>query len=243
MLYRNWKRRRGDRRHQGGAGHDQAKKKTTCKHYGSLKAVPGFYYDCQLMTEMIPFMLAVLGLLATPGPTNTLMAAAGAQRGIGRSLPLLAGELGGYFIAITVWTELVGALAAGQPLVPVVAKLIAAGFLIWSSWKLWTNAGRADLAQRGITLGGVFATTLINPKALVFAFAIFPHLGLAERLPYLAVFAVLVVGTAIGWMALGTIAARTSAGLLTSSRVERITAVALGVFAIVLAVQTVQGMF
>lgn len=191
---------------------------------------------------MLPFILAVLALLATPGPTNTLMAASGAQRGVARSLTLLAGELGGYLLAITLWTELVGAAGASQPLVPVMAKFIAAAFLLWSAWKLWANAGGADMAQRGITLGRVFFTTLVNPKALVFAFAIFPHVGFVERLPYLGVFGILVIGTAIGWMALGAVAARTSAGLLTSSRVERFTAVALAVFATLLAVQTVQGL-
>lgn len=194
------------------------------------------------MNDLLPFVLAVLALLATPGPTNTLMAAAGAQRGVTRSLPLLAGELGGYFIAITLWIELIGAAAASQPLVPVIAKFIAAAFLLWSAWKLWANAGHADLAQRGITLGRVFATTLINPKALVFAFAIFPHVGFVARLPYLGIFAGLVVATAVAWMTLGTLAASSSAGLLTSSRVERITAVALAVFATMLVAQTVQGL-
>lgn len=194
------------------------------------------------MSHVLPFVLAVLALLATPGPTNTLMAAAGAQRGVVRSLPLLAGELGGYFIAITVWIELIGAAAAGQPLVPVIAKFVAAAFLLWSGWKLWRNAGQADLAQRGITLGRVFSTTLINPKGLVFAFAIFPQVGFVARLPFLGLFAALVIATAIGWAALGMVAARSSAGLLTSSRVERITAVALAVFAMLLAVQTAQGM-
>lgn len=194
------------------------------------------------MNDLLPFVAAVLALLATPGPTNTLMAAAGAQRGVGRSVPLLAGELGGYVIAITLWIELVGAVAAGQPLVPVIAKLVAAGFLVWSAWKLWANAGHADLAQRGISLERVFATTLINPKGLVFAFAIFPNVGFLARLPYFGVFAALVIATAVGWMTLGAVAARSSAGLLTSSRVERITAIALAVFAMLLAVQTVQGL-
>lgn len=192
------------------------------------------------MSDLLPFVLAVLALLATPGPTNTLMAAAGAQRGVAPSLPLLLGELGGYLVAITAWIELVGAAAATQPLVPVIAKFLAAAFLLLSAWKLWLNAGHADLAQRGISLGRVFGTTLVNPKALVFAFAIFPHVGLVARLPYLGVFGALVVGTAIGWMALGALAARSSAGLLTSSRVERITALAIAVFAFVLVVQTAQ---
>jgi len=194
------------------------------------------------MSDVLPFVFAVLALLATPGPTNTLMAASGAQRGVRRSLPLLVGELGGYLIAITLWTELVGAAAASQPLVPVLAKFIAAAFLLWSGWKLWANAGAADLAQRGITLARVFSTTLVNPKALVFAFAIFPHVGFVARLPYLGVFAALVIGTAVCWMALGVVAARSSAGLLTSSRVERITAVALAVFATILVIQTVQSL-
>lgn len=194
------------------------------------------------MSELLPFVFAVLGLLATPGPTNTLMAASGAQRGVLVSLPLLAGELAGYLIAITAWIELVGAAGASQPLVPIIAKLVAVAFLIWSAWKLWSSAGAADLAQRGITLARVFSTTLVNPKALVFAFAIFPHVGFVDRLPYLGLFAVLVVGTAIAWMALGLVAARSSAGLLTSSRVERATAIALAVFATLLAVQTIDSL-
>jgi threonine/homoserine/homoserine lactone efflux protein len=194
------------------------------------------------VSGLTPFILAVLALLAVPGPTNTLMAAAGASRGVVRSLPFLAGELGGYFIAITVWTEIVGAAATTQPLVPVVAKFIAAAFLLWSAWKLWSNARRGDLPQRGITLSRVFATTLINPKGLVFAFAIFPQVGFVARLPYLGAFAVLVVATAIGWMTLGAVLAKSSRGWLTSSRVERVTAVALAVFAMLLAAQTAQGM-
>ena len=190
------------------------------------------------MSGWTAFILAVLGLLATPGPTNTLMAASGAQRGVRRSLHLLLGELGGYAIAITVWIEIVGAVAAREPMVAVIAKLVAVAFLLWSAWKLWRNAGQADLAARGITLGRVFVTTLLNPKALVFAFAIFPGVGFVERLPYDAVFAALVVGTAIGWMGLGALAQRGAAGWLTSARVEQITAVALAVFGAVLAVQT-----
>lgn len=194
------------------------------------------------MSDQLPFILGVLALLATPGPTNTLMAAAGAQRGVSRALPLIAGELFGYFIAIMAWTELVGAASASRPWVPVAAKLIASAFLVWSAWKLWRNAGQGDLAQRGIGVGQVFATTLINPKALVFAFAIFPPASFVERLPYLGIFAGLVAATALGWMTLGMMAARRSAGLLTNALVERTTAVALAIFATLLVVSTFESL-
>jgi threonine/homoserine/homoserine lactone efflux protein len=193
------------------------------------------------MNAALPFIVAVLGLLAVPGPTNTLMAAAGAANGVARSLRLLIGELGGYVIAITVWTELVGAAAAQQPMIAVAAKLLAAAFLLWSAYRLWSRAGTHP-AGGSITLQRVFTTTLINPKGLVFAFAIFPPVGFVVRLPYLGVFAVLVVVTAIGWQTLGAAAALSSRGLFTAARVERVCAIVLAVFAIVLIVQTVQGL-
>ena len=189
------------------------------------------------MIDLTGFALAALTLLALPGPTNMLLAAIGASRGMMRALPQLACVLAGYVIAISFWAEIVGAAAVGQPLVPVVAKLVAAAFLVWSGWKLWSGAGQTDRRQRGITLWQVFTTTLVNPKGLVFAFGIFPQVGFVGRVPYLGVFAALVVVTAIGWMGLGRVAARSSRGWLTSARVERVTAVVLVGFAAVLVVQ------
>ena len=191
---------------------------------------------------MLPFVLAVLGLLAVPGPTNTLMAAAGAASGVRRSLPLLIGELGGYVIAITAWTELVGAAATTQPMIGVAAKLIAAAFLLWSGYKLWIAAGTIRASGSAITLRRVFTTTLINPKGLVFALAIFPPVSFVARLPYLGVFAILVVLTAIGWQTLGAAAALSARGLITVTRVEQVCAIVLAVFAIVLIVQMAQGL-
>lgn len=194
------------------------------------------------MNDLVPFVLAALTLLALPGPTNMLMAAVGASGGFARAVPQVVAVLAGYFLAIMFWSEVVGAAATNQPMVPVAAKFVAAAFLIWSGWKLWSAAGRADLERHGITLSRVFATTLVNPKGLVFALAIFPQVGFGERVPYLGVFAVLVVGTAIGWMVLGMMAAKSSRGWLTSARVERVTSVVLAVFAVVLVGQTVEGM-
>ncbi|MFY8031875.1 MAG: hypothetical protein ACOVO5_08585 [Devosia sp.] len=47
------------------------------------------------MTDPLLFLAAVLTLLGTPGPTNTLLATAGATAGVRRSLPRLLGVLGG----------------------------------------------------------------------------------------------------------------------------------------------------
>jgi len=52
------------------------------------------------MTDPILFAFAVIAILATPGPTNALLATAGAANGLRRSLPLVPAELAGYVIAI-----------------------------------------------------------------------------------------------------------------------------------------------
>ena len=105
------------------------------------------------MIDLTGFALAALTLLALPGPTNMLLAAIGASRGMMRALPQLACVLAGYVIAISFWAEIVGAAAVGQPLVPVVAKLVAAAFLVWSGWKLWSGAGQTEHHSLAPSLG------------------------------------------------------------------------------------------
>src|SRR5271166_5453528 len=66
--------------------------------------------------DSLTFAAAALSLLATPGPTNTLLATSGAEVGLRRSLPLLGAELGGYLLAILLLRALIGPLMAANPL-------------------------------------------------------------------------------------------------------------------------------
>ena len=81
------------------------------------------------MTDPILFILAVLTLLGTPGPTNTLLATSGATVGVKWSLMLLAGELSGYLIAILAIRIVLGPIIHAYPLVGIALKIAVVAYL------------------------------------------------------------------------------------------------------------------
>jgi threonine/homoserine/homoserine lactone efflux protein len=188
------------------------------------------------MSSVASFVLAVLALLVVPGPTNTLLAASGAAVGMRKSLKLLPMELGGYLIAIALWGHVIGPLVSSYSVFPTVSKLLASLYLVWSAIQLWRHADASLTDSGGLASPRrVFVTTLLNPKALIFALVIFPQTGLSGQAPYASVFAVIVVAIACGWIFAGTLLARSSRGVATPGMVSRIAAMALGLFAVLLA--------
>jgi threonine/homoserine/homoserine lactone efflux protein len=154
------------------------------------------------MSDPILYILAVLTLLGTPGPTNTLLATAGALTGLRRSLPLLAGELAGYLIAIAVIRLLLGPVFAAYPALAVALKLMVAVYLAWIAVRLWLRGARLTDTAGPVTVKSVFVTTVLNPKALIFSISIIPpadpNLGW-----FIAGFAAMVVTVGLSWIAIG----------------------------------------
>lgn len=154
------------------------------------------------MIDPTLFILAVLSLLATPGPTNTLLATSGATVGIGRSLVLLVGELGGYLISIAVLRIVLGPVIAAQPVVGIALKVAVALYLAWIAVALWRRSSSLT-GEGAVTLRAVLVTTLLNPKALVFAFGVIP----AEHpmlWAYILAFVVTVPLIGFAWIAVGS---------------------------------------
>ncbi|MDB5539482.1 MAG: LysE type translocator [Devosia sp.] len=182
------------------------------------------------MTDPILFILAVLTLLGTPGPTNTLLATSGAVVGVRRSLPLLIGELGGYLIAVAAIRMVLGPVIHQWPVVGIGLKIAVVVYLGWIAFRLW----RHDAALAGTETVGVravFITTLLNPKALIFALSIIPaeHPALAW---FVGAFAIAVPSVGFAWILVGRAigAASKNAGII-----RRVASVALVGFAGVIA--------
>jgi threonine/homoserine/homoserine lactone efflux protein len=192
-----------------------------------------------MMTELPLFCLAVMAVLATPGPTNALLCTSAGLVGGIRSVPLILPELAGYGIAIALMRLVGGPLIAAVPSFGLVLRLALVGYLLLLSWRLWqTNPALLNKDRRVITLGQVFLTTLLNPKALVFAFVLFPPADAGISMaPYALVFALTVVCVAIGWMAFGAVIGRLGGNSL-DRLLPRLAAVALTVIACVVAGST-----
>ena len=153
------------------------------------------------------FVSLVMAILLTPGPTNTLLASSGIESGFKKSLTLIPVEALGYVIAISIWGIAIDTVADKFPVVPSIMKLLSALYIIFLALKLWKTASIED-AQPSITFKTLFFATLLNPKALLFASAIFPMntwVSLSGYLYNMSVFILIIVPIAIFWILIGAV--------------------------------------
>jgi threonine/homoserine/homoserine lactone efflux protein len=168
------------------------------------------------MTDPLVFALAVLTILVTPGPTNTLLALAGAGVGLRGAWPYTLAEALGYGISISLIGVVLKPILAGSPEIAVVLRVVVAGYLLYLAWRC-LRAGRLVAGSATvITPRRVFVTTLLNPKAMVFALGVIPF-GAPNAACYLLGFLAILIPVSLGWIALGAALGRAASG----SRYER----------------------
>ena len=182
------------------------------------------------------FIGLVITILLTPGPTNTLLASSGIQVGVRKSLRLIPAESCGYLIAITVWGMVIGTVSAKWSILPTLLKLLSALYIIFLAIKLWKTADiEASYNQPTIRARELFCATLLNPKALLFASAIFPStawLTVHSYFLHIAMFLLLIVPIALFWTFIGSILASNKVGWLNQSNLQKTASLILLSFSI-----------
>lgn len=189
------------------------------------------------MTDPLAFFLACAAVLFVPGPTNTLLATSGAAGGFRRSLTLPLAELIGYSLAIWTLALLLAPLVNASPLVSLMLRGACGAYLLWSAVHLWREGSSALTSAEPVSFRRVLLTTLLNPKAALFALVIIPHLGqrnFAAAAPYLGGHAAITVTASLTWIALGAAIGAGARGHVGAGLIRRVGASALGVFGILL---------
>ncbi len=107
----------------------------------------------------------------TPGPNNLMLMASGANFGLRRTLPHMAGvALGFVFMAVLVGVGLMRLFDAWPP-VYTVLKVVSVGYLLYLAWKIANAAPPKEGQAKGnpLTFLQAAAFQWVNPKAWAMA--------------------------------------------------------------------------
>lgn len=182
------------------------------------------------------FIGLVITILLTPGPTNTLLASSGLQVGVKRSFRLIPAEAFGYLLSISFWGLLIGKISVFLPALPSILKLFSAGYILYLAIRLWKTASAVqDLNQASIRARELFVATLLNPKALLFASAIFPAIAWTNPSYYVAhmlAFLFLIVPIAFFWTFIGSMLSSNKVRWLNQCNMQKTASLVLMSFSI-----------
>lgn len=151
--------------------------------------------------SLLAFTGASLLILLTPGPTNTLLAAAGAAGGFRRNATLPLAESLGYGLAIGAYGALATALA-DNPAALAVLKLANIGWLCLTAARLWTRPPAGAEPARG-SYGTVLLATLLNPKAMLVGVILIPAMMAQAPVAAMLAFTALSFLAGLTWVAVG----------------------------------------
>lgn len=166
------------------------------------------------MTDPVAYALACAALLAAPGPTNALLALSAASAGAFRTAPLILAVVAGYLLSILFVGLVLAPVVEASAILDICMRLACGAYLGWAAWKMWSEGADPVRSREPVKAGRLFAATLLNPKGLVAALAMVPHLGegrLADAAPWLVAFLGIAALVSAIWIAIGA-ALKTSAG-------------------------------
>ena len=190
---------------------------------------PGWQYCKLTVTDagnhrmtIAELSLALMVLLLTPGPTNTLMLMAGVERGWTRSLWLIGVEVVAYLTVIVPLALLAQGLSAQMGVLrPVVAGL-AGLWVLYLAFKMWRTE---PVAGQGATVTAkrLALTTLLNPKGLIMGLVLLPAAG--ANVAAFAVLVLAIIVVAVFWAGLGARMPGAGAGAAIPALWRRVAAV------------------
>lgn len=119
-----------------------------------------------MSVEVLGFLVFAAAMVATPGPANMVLLAAGARYGLRASLPFVGGvALGKQLLIWPMGFGLLGVMAA-QPLLFAALKFASAGYIVYLAWRIAGSRiapGEAAAVPPSLVSGLIVHP--LNPKA------------------------------------------------------------------------------
>ena len=116
--------------------------------------------------QAIAFLIFAIVAAGTPGPSNLLLTATGANVGVVRGFPCLLGVSVGMGVMMFAVAFGLGSVVVASPTVLRVLNWIGAAFLLWLAWKIATAEGGDTAAgARPVGFTGAAAFQWVNPKS------------------------------------------------------------------------------
>lgn len=161
------------------------------------------------------FILFATVAAFTPGPNNVMLTASGANFGLRRSTPHIAGVTIGFCALVMAGGSGLAALLTALPQLHTGLKIAGTGFLLYLAWKIAT-AGRAGDHAVGtpITFWQAAVFQAVNPKGVtvlassVAAYTTDPANVMGELLVMVTVFGVVTLAATVTWCVFGTLLGR-----------------------------------
>ncbi|QDL91998.1 LysE family translocator [Paroceanicella profunda] len=158
------------------------------------------------------FAIAGIAFVAgwSPGPNNTLLAASGANFGLRRTGPHVAGVAIGFAVMLFAVALGLGEVLKRAPVITEVMRGAGALLLLWFAWRIATatGAGKAGGGARPFTFLQAAGFQWINPKAWAMSIGLITQydvpgspLGNAARLAGVAL--LVAGGASLVWAGLG----------------------------------------
>jgi threonine/homoserine/homoserine lactone efflux protein len=165
------------------------------------------------MPDVLPgFILAAFALAGSPGPANTVLAAAGAAFGLRRSVWLGAGIISGVLTVMLLTATGLAGLILALPGVAPAATVAGVLYMAYLAWKIATAPPLQDTGAeaRAPSFGSGYLVGAGNPKtfaavaALHTGFALSPGNAWAEVVLKLVALAPVLVIVNVVWLLLGS---------------------------------------
>jgi threonine/homoserine/homoserine lactone efflux protein len=136
-----------------------------------------------MSTEIyIAYLLTVLALMSTPGPSHILMLSNASANGSKRAMATAAGDLTANFLQMLAAGLGMSALITNAPHAFNIIKIVGVAYLVWLGVKMFHKSFKDQTlvhsanstSLKTLWLQG-FITSATNPKAVIFFAALFPQ--------------------------------------------------------------------